>query len=115
MDTTDLCFTPATEVAKLIRQRTLSPVEVVRAVLARIERLNGRLGAYVAVHAERALDDARRAEQAVMAGQPLGPLHGVPLSIKDNLWTAGDRTTFGSRLMKDFVPAEDAPSVGVVR
>ncbi|HEU5320645.1 MAG TPA: amidase family protein [Methylomirabilota bacterium] len=58
---------------------------------------------------------ARRAEQAVMAGQPLGPLHGVPVSIKDNLWTAGDRTTFGSRLLAEFVPPEDAPSVARLR
>jgi Asp-tRNA(Asn)/Glu-tRNA(Gln) amidotransferase A subunit family amidase len=69
---------------RLIRRRALSPVELTRAGLERIERLNGRLGAYVLVHAERALEHARRAEGEAMAGQPLGPLHGVPLSIKDN-------------------------------
>ncbi|HSF05229.1 MAG TPA: amidase family protein [Methylomirabilota bacterium] len=115
MTATDLCFTPAVELARLIRHRALSPVEIIRAVLDRIERLNKPLGAYVLVHAERALRDARRAEQAVMAGQPLGPLHGVPVSIKDNLWTAGDRTTFGSRLLAEFVPPEDAPSVARLR
>ncbi|MGH7392527.1 MAG: amidase [Candidatus Rokuibacteriota bacterium] len=115
MTTADLCFTPAVELAGAIRRRALSPVEVTRAVLERIERLNGRLGAYVLVHAERALKEARWAEQAVMAGQPLGPLHGVPVSIKDNLWTAGDRTTFGSRLFASFVPPEDAPSVAALR
>jgi len=76
----DLCFTPAVELAMLIRRHELSPVEITRAVVDRIERLNGRLGAYVLVHAERALKQARDAEQAVMAGEPLGPLHGVPLS-----------------------------------
>ena len=115
MTTTDLCFTPAVELADLIRRRALSPVELTRAVLERIERLNGRLGAYVLVHAERALEHARRAEGEVMAGRPLGPLHGVPLSIKDNQWTAGDRTTFGSRLLAEFVPSEDAPSVARLR
>jgi aspartyl-tRNA(Asn)/glutamyl-tRNA(Gln) amidotransferase subunit A len=115
VNASDLCFTPALELAKLIRRRALSPVEVARVVLERIERLNGRLAAYVVVHAERALEEARRAERAVTAGQPLGPLHGVPLSIKDNLWTAGDRTTFGSRLLAEFVPAEDAPSVAGLR
>ncbi len=115
MDTTDLCFTPALELTELIRRRAVSPVEVTRAVLGRIEQLNGRLGAYVVIHAERALEEARRAEQGVMAGQPLGGLHGVPLSIKDNFWTAGDRTTFGSRLLADFVPTEDAPSVARLR
>jgi aspartyl-tRNA(Asn)/glutamyl-tRNA(Gln) amidotransferase subunit A len=115
VDATDLCFTPAVELAELIRRRALSPVEISRAVLERIERLNAPLGAYVLVHAERALEQARRAEQSVMAGQPLGPLHGIPLSIKDNLWTAGDRTTSGSRLLAEFVPPEDTPSVAALR
>ena len=115
MDATDLCFTPAVELAALIRRRALSPVEITRAVLERIERLNPRLGAYVLVHAQRALTDARAAEHAVMAGGPLGPLHGIPVSIKDNLWTAGERTTFGSRLLAEFVAPEDAPSVAGLR
>ncbi|HET9489760.1 MAG TPA: amidase family protein [Methylomirabilota bacterium] len=115
MTSTDLCFTPAAALADMIRRRALSPVEITRAVLERIERLNGVLGAYVLVHAERALDQARRAERAVMAGERLGPLHGVPVSIKDNLWTAGERTTFGSRLMAQFVAPEDAPSVAGLR
>jgi aspartyl-tRNA(Asn)/glutamyl-tRNA(Gln) amidotransferase subunit A len=113
--TTDLCFTSAVEVAALIRRRELSPVDVVRAVLERVERLNARLGAYVLVHAERALEQARRAEAAAMGGRPLGSLHGVPVSLKDNVWTAGDRTTFGSRLLAEFVPPEDAPSVARLR
>ena len=115
MTASDLCFTPAVELAMLIRRRELSPVEITRAVVDRIERLNGRLGAYVLVHAERALKQAHQAEQSVMAAEPLGPLHGVPLSIKDNHWTAGDRTTSGSRLLADFVPPEDSPSVARLR
>ncbi|PYN77001.1 MAG: amidase [Candidatus Rokuibacteriota bacterium] len=115
MDTTDLCFTSAVELAELIRGKALSPVEITRAVLERLERMNTRLGAYVMVHAERALGEAGAAERAVMAGEPLGPLHGVPVSIKDNLWTAGDRTTFGSRLFAEFVAPEDAPSVASLR
>ena len=111
----DLGFTSAVELAALIRRRALSPVEITRAVLGRIERLNGQLGAYVLVHAERALAQARAAEQAVMSRQPLGPLHGVPASIKDNLWTAGDRTTSGSRLFAEFAAPEDAPSVAALR
>src|SRR5437867_1218152 len=115
MDTTDLCFTSAVELAELIRGKALSPVEITRAVLERLERMNTRLGAYVMVHAERALGEAGAAERAVMAGEPLGPLHGVPVSIKDNLWTAGDRTPFGSRLFAEFVAPEDAPSVASLR
>ncbi|MGH7308787.1 MAG: amidase [Candidatus Rokuibacteriota bacterium] len=115
MTATELCFTPAVELAELIRRRALSPVEITRSVLERIEHLNKPIGAFVLVHAERALRDARQAEQVVMAGQPLGPLHGVPVSIKDNLWTAGDRTSFGSRLLAEFVAPEDAPSVARLR
>jgi aspartyl-tRNA(Asn)/glutamyl-tRNA(Gln) amidotransferase subunit A len=115
VDATDLCFTSAVELADLIRRRVLSPFEITRAVLERIERLNPRLNAFVLVHAERALVEARAAEQAVMDGRALGPLHGVPVSIKDNLWTAGERTTFGSRLMAQFVAPEDAPSVAGLR
>jgi len=115
VDATDLCFTSAIELAELIRRRALSPVEITRAVLERIDRLNPGLGAYVMVHAERALGDARAAERAVMTGEPLGPLHGVPISIKDNLWTAGERTTYGSRLLAEFVAPEDAPSVARLR
>jgi len=115
VDATDLCFTSAVELVELIRRRALSPVEITRAVLERIDRLNTRLGAYVMVHAERALGEARAAEHAVMAGGPLGPLHGVPISIKDNLWTAGERATYGSRLLAKFVAPEDAPSVARLR
>src|SRR5215467_10440917 len=115
VDTTDLCFTPGVGLAELIRRRALSPVEITRTVLERIERVNPHLGAYVAVHAERALGEARAAERAVMTGAPLGPLHGVPISIKDNLWTAGERVSYGSRLLSDFVAQEDAPSVGRLR
>ena len=115
MNAADLCFTSAVELAQLIRRRALSPVEITRAALDRIERLDGRLGAYVLVHAERALEEARQREQAVMAGETLGALHGVPISLKDNLWTTGDRTTSGSRLLAEFVPSEDAPSVAALR
>ncbi len=115
MNAADLCFTSAVELGALIRRRALSPVEITRSVLQRIERLNPTLGAYVLVHAERALEQARRAEQAVMAGDPVGTLHGIPVSIKDNLWTTGERTTSGSRLLADFVPMEDAPSVAGLR
>jgi len=115
VNATDLCFTSAVELAELIRRRALSPVEIIRAVLERIDQLNTLLGAYVMVHAERALAEARAAEQAVMAGTALAPLHGIPVSIKDTLWTAGERTTYGSRLQAEFVAPQDAPSVARLR
>ena len=115
MSRSELCFTSAVELAARIRRRELSPVELTRAVLDRIAQVDGRLNAYVRVHAERAMDDARRAEQAVMLKAPLGPVHGVPVSIKDNFWTAGERTTYGSRLLAEFVSPEDAPAVARLR
>lgn len=111
MSPADLCFTPATELAALIREKVVSPVEVTEAILARIERLNGWLGAYCTVTAEQALADARAAEASVLRGDALGSLHGVPISVKDITYTKGVRTTRGSRLWADYVPDEDAPVV----
>ena len=78
-----LAFTPATELAGLIRAKKLSPVELTKAVLERIERLNPTLNAFCTLTPEASLAAARAAEQAVMSGTPLGPLHGLPYSVKD--------------------------------
>lgn len=106
---------PATELASLIRQRQLSPVEVTAAVLDRIERLDGRLGAFCTPTPELARSMAEAAEAAVRRGDHLGPLHGVPVSIKDMTLTKGIRTTRGSRLYADFVPEADPPVVERLR
>lgn len=111
MGPTDLCFEPAVKLAAAIRERRVSPVEVVDAVLARIAQLNPRLNAYCTVTAEAARAEAVAAEAAVVAGRPLGALHGVPVSIKDLVTTQGVRTTWGSRIHEHVVPAEDAPAV----
>ena len=111
MDSRELCFMPAAEMAAAIRAGRLSPVEVVDAALARIDRLNPKLGAYCTVTHEAARAAAREAEAAVMRGDALGILHGVPVSIKDLVVTRGVRTTWGSRLYEHFVPEEDAPVV----
>ncbi len=105
----DLCFTPATTLVDLYRRRKVSPLEVMRAVLARIERVNPPLNAYVTVAAEQALAAARKATaQAAGRGARLGPLHGVPVSIKDLTPTKGIRTTWGSKIHEHHVPDEDA-------
>ena len=111
MDDLTLAFTPATELRRLIREREVSPVEVVEATLRRIERVNPIVNAYCTVAGDRALATAREAEAAVTRGDALGPLHGVPVAIKDMSLTAGIRTTFGSRLYADYVPTEDALEV----
>jgi len=111
----DLAFASAAAMAAAIRDKRLSPVELVDALLARIERLNPVLNAYCTVTAAEARAAARQAEATVARGEPLGRLHGVPISVKDTLWTAGVRTTMGSALYAEFVPAEDALVVARLR
>ncbi|MBI3329322.1 MAG: amidase [Nitrospinae bacterium] len=106
----DICYLDATELAARIRTKTISPVEVVRAHLARIDAINPKLNAIVTM-IEGAEERARAAEAAVMRGDRLGPLHGVPFTIKDCVDTAGIRTTRGSRLFANYVPTADATVV----
>src|SRR5436309_542618 len=108
MPAMDLCFTPASRLAALIRQRKVSPLEVTQAVLAQIERVNAKVNAYCTVAAKTALADARKATSAVTRRSArLGPLHGVPVSIKDLTPTRGIRTTWGSKIYEHHVPTED--------
>ena len=111
MDAIELCYMPALELGEAIRAKKVSPVEVVDAVLARIERLNPTLNAYCTVTAAAARAAAKEAEAAVMRGDVLGTLHGIPVSIKDLVATKGVRTTHGSKLYEQFIPDEDAPVV----
>jgi aspartyl-tRNA(Asn)/glutamyl-tRNA(Gln) amidotransferase subunit A len=115
MNATDLCYTPATELARLIHGRALSPVELMQAVLARIEALNPRLNAFCTLLGDEALEAARGAENAVMAGRNLGPLHGIPASIKDLTMMKGVRWMAGSHIFAERVPDEDAPVVTRLR
>jgi amidase len=104
----DLCFTPATGLARLYRRRTVSPLEVMEAVLARIDAVNPQVNAYVTVARESALAAARKATAALRRRSALPPLHGVPVSIKDLTPTKGIRTTWGSKIYEHHVPSEDA-------
>jgi aspartyl-tRNA(Asn)/glutamyl-tRNA(Gln) amidotransferase subunit A len=101
----------AESLAAAIRVRQVSPVEAVKNCLSRIERMQPLLNAFITVCAEQALVDAREAERAVMQGRALGPLHGVPFSVKDLVATRGVRTTYGSLIYKDHVPERDAVAV----
>lgn len=104
----ELTKLPIEELAPLVKRKRVSPVELTRAFLERIERLNPALNAYITVTAERALADARRAEREIGRGKYRGPLHGIPISLKDNIHTKGVRTTAGSKVMASFVPDADA-------
>ena len=111
MNEEDLCFTPATALAAAVAARELSPVEIVDTVLARIERLEPRINAFATLTADRARDAAKKAEAAVMSGAALGPLHGVPVTIKDLANTADVPTQRGSHAEKGAVPTENASCV----
>ncbi|SEI11868.1 aspartyl-tRNA(Asn)/glutamyl-tRNA(Gln) amidotransferase subunit A [Methylobacterium sp. 275MFSha3.1] len=108
--TQDIIFSDATRLAELVRTKQLSPVEVVKAHLDRIEAVDPKVNAIVTV-AEEALAAAKEAEAAVMAGQDLGPLHGVPFTVKDSIDTAGVLTQRGSPIFKGRTPDADATSV----
>jgi aspartyl-tRNA(Asn)/glutamyl-tRNA(Gln) amidotransferase subunit A len=108
-------WSSALDLAARIRQKDVSPVEVTEAILGRIEALNPRLNAFCLVAADQARAAALDAEVAVMKREPLGPLHGVPISIKDVIFTRGLRTTGGSRLFADLVPEHDAVAVSRLR
>jgi aspartyl-tRNA(Asn)/glutamyl-tRNA(Gln) amidotransferase subunit A len=99
------------EIAEQFRKRALSPVELTTDCLARIERLNPKLNAFISVTAESALAAARQAEAEIRSGDWRGPLHGIPLALKDLIDTAGVRTTAASLLFKDRIPAQDAEIV----
>ncbi len=100
----DLVWMSAGQLHRLIVAHQLSPVEVVEACLARIEQLEPTLHAFITVAADRALEDAHQAEGELHRGGELGPLHGIPVALKDEAWTAGIPSTAGSLLFKRFVP-----------
>src|SRR5215475_851895 len=107
-----LCWMSATELAGLIRKKKVSPVEVIDAVLARIEKVNPAINAFVTLTGDDARRQAKAAERALARRSVTpGPLHGVPFSVKDIVITKGVRTTFGTPLYRDNVPTEDAPMV----
>lgn len=113
-----LAFASIAQIARLYRRRKLSPVELTKYLLQRISRLNPQLNAFITVTEELALQQARRAESELFrkAGgsksrRDRGPLQGIPISLKDNIFTAGIRTTAGSAVLRNFIPQQDAPVV----
>ena len=111
----ELCDLTAVELAARIRRKQLSARDVMAAHIARIERVNPKINAIVTLVAERAMTDAKKADELQARGDSLGPLHGLPVAHKDLVRTAGIRTTFGSPMYKDFVPPDDALIVKRIR
>src|SRR5215831_8446201 len=109
--THDLTWLSIEEASHLIRKKALSPVDLTRVCLDRIERLNPSLNAFITITREHALAQASAAENELGRGKWLGPLHGIPISLKDTIDTASVRTTAGSALYADRVPGDDADVV----
>ena len=107
----ELCFRSAVDLAIDIREKTLSPVEVVQNALLRIEEVNPLLNGFCFVYADEAIEKARRAERDVLTGKVVGPLHGIPFAIKDFTPTSGKRTTLGSKIFEHWVPSYTPPLV----
>jgi amidase len=108
MPNQEICYLTATELARLIRAKELSAIEVMEAHLAQIERVNLKVNAIVTFLPEQALEQARAADKALAQGEDVGSLHGLPVAHKDLILTKGIRTTFGSLVFKDFIPQEDS-------
>lgn len=103
------------DAARAFRQRTLSPVELIQHCLTRVDATDGIVRAWAAVAAEEALARARQAERALGRGDDLGPLHGIPFGVKDNIFTEGLPTSGGSRLFQHYIPAQDAGVVTALK
>ena len=112
---TDLCDLTASELRRMIGRKDISPIELVESCIDRIESVDGQLNAMVTKSYERAKAEARDAEQAVVDGEELGLLHGLPVGIKDLEATAEIRTTSGSKLYADHVPTRDQGAVANIR
>lgn len=111
MNKQEIPFLTVTELSEMIREKEVSPVEVTEAYLDRIDALNFKFNSYLTVCRNEALEAAREAESSIAQGNYLGPMHGIPVAVKDQLWTKGIRTTVGSRLMSEFIPEEDATAI----
>jgi aspartyl-tRNA(Asn)/glutamyl-tRNA(Gln) amidotransferase subunit A len=108
MDQSQMPFLSATELSRLIKSREVSPVEAAEAYLDRIDQVDHQLNSYITVCRDEALAQARQAEQEIAENRYRGPMHGIPVAVKDQFCTRGIRTTNGSTIHKDFIPQEDA-------
>ena len=107
----DIAFLSATELGNAIREKQISPVEAVEAYLDRIERIDPLVNSYITVTAEQARQEALEAEKEIRSGNYRGPLHGIPMGLKDQIYTKGVRTTAASKIRSEFVPKYDATVV----
>jgi aspartyl-tRNA(Asn)/glutamyl-tRNA(Gln) amidotransferase subunit A len=115
MESSELCYLSLKGLATLIQRQELSPVEATEAALDRIEKCDGQLNSFITVMDDEALTQARAAAQEIQAGRYRGPLHGIPIAVKDLYYTRGVRTTAGSKILTDFIPSYDATVIARLR
>jgi aspartyl-tRNA(Asn)/glutamyl-tRNA(Gln) amidotransferase subunit A len=108
MDSTEICFLSAGQLAQLIQKKELSPVEAIKAHLSRIEALEPKLNSFITLLPDQAMAAARKAEEEIQAGRYLGPLHGIPFGLKDLYYVKGIRNTSGSKIFDHFIPDFDS-------
>src|SRR5205823_2793193 len=111
----ELCFAPATRLVALLRQREVSSTELTNAFFDRIEAVNPKLNAVVTLVRDRALAEARDSDNRLARKDNVRPLEGLPITIKDSIETAGVRSTDGTKMLENFVPERDAPTVARLR
>ena len=111
MERADIPFLSAAELSRLIQNKEVSPVDAVEAYLERIEQVDGKLNSYITVSREEAIETARQAERSITQGNYIGPMHGIPIAIKDQFDTKGILTTCGSTILSEFFPDEDSTVV----
>ena len=107
----EICFLTISQLSKLIEKKEVSQVEVTTSFLERIGQLDGQINAYITVLEEETRKSSQEAERAILSGNYLGPLHGVPIAVKDIFMTKGVRTTAGSKILANFYPEEDSTVV----
>ncbi len=115
METSEIPFLSATELGYLIKSREVSPVDATQSYLDRIDQTDKKLNSYITVCRDEALAEARAAEAEISEGRYRGPMHGIPMAVKDQFHTKGILTTGGSTVLKDFVPDEDATVISNLR
>ena len=108
MELSNIPFLSTTDLSKLIQNKYISPVEATQAYLDRISNVDSDLNSYVTVCGEQALSQAKQAESDIASGKYIGPMHGIPVAVKDQFWTKGIQTTNGSTIHKGWIPDEDA-------
>ena len=115
MDKADIPFLSAAELSRLIKAKDVSPVEATQAYLERIDDLDYKFNSYLVVCRDQAIQVARQAELDISRGNYLGPMHGIPVAVKDQMWAKGVRCSGDSRILTDFVPEEDSTAVAYLK